>query len=100
MTLRAKVFERTAVYKARVQSANRIVIPDIEMELLGMSPGDNIRVSMYRVTDTRVLSRDKISFLATVQQGSRFTVPKDERKVYDIGHGDAFQVIVRPIDSN
>lgn len=98
MTLRAKLFEKTAVYKARVQSGNRIVIPDIEMELLGLSPGDNVRVRLFKVTDTRVLSRDKISFLATIQQGSRFAVPKDERNVYDIGPGDAFQVIVRPVD--
>ena len=100
MTLRAKLFENTAIYKARVQSANRIVIPDIEMELLDMSAGDNIRVSLHKVTDTKVLSRDRISFLATIQQGNRFTVPKEERNVYDITSGDAFQVIVRPTDRN
>jgi len=100
MTLRAKLFENTAIYKARVQSGNRITIPDIEMELLDMAPGDNIRVSLHKITDARVLSRDRISFLATIQQSSRFAVPKEERKVYNIESGDSFQVIVRPTDRN
>lgn len=98
MTLRAKLFENTAVYKARVQSGNRIVIPDIEMELLDMNPGDSVRVRLFKVADTKVLSRDRISFLSSIQQSNRFTIPKDERNVYDIGPGDAFQVIVRPVD--
>lgn len=99
MSLRARLFEKTAIYKAKVQQYNRVVVPDEEIQTLGLSSEDNIRVVMYQIEDVNTLSRDRVSFIASMQKSGRFTVPNKVRDVHDIEPGKRYQVIVRKTDS-
>jgi len=98
MNLRARLFENTAIYKARIQQNHRINIPDIEASTLGVSSNDTVRVVLHKIEDTKSLSRNRISFLATVQKSGRVTVPDEVRQVNDIKPGNSYQVIIRDTD--
>jgi len=42
-------FQRNAIYKARIQSGNRIIIPEEERKVLGLKEGDIVQVILFPV---------------------------------------------------
>lgn len=100
MKLGARLFEKTAIFKAPIQQYNRFSIPDEEVEVLGIKPGDTVRVMMYEVEGVNSVSGDRVTFPASVQKSMRVTIPKRVRDVHGLGPKDKVQVVIRKVDTD
>jgi hypothetical protein len=42
-------FQQTAIYKSKLQKGGRIAVPEVEMETIGIEPGDALQVILHPI---------------------------------------------------
>ena len=44
-------FQQTAIYKSKLQKGGRIAVPEVEMETIGIEPGDALQVILHPIEE-------------------------------------------------